>query len=289
MTKPWRLSLLLIPAAILEGLFFLLPFTYLFIYSFYTYSTTQAMIPEWTLANYSRFFRDPAFREVLWLTVKISTYVTGVCILFGYPVAYHFARSRSRWRGLLMLLIVSPLFISPIIRTFGLQLILSDGGLINQILRYLHVIESPFRMMFKEATVVYGLAIVNLSFMVLSLSAVIREIDPALEEAAKSLGASPLQTFVRVTLPLSLPGLLAGSVLVFINGIGAYVTPILLGGARIRMMVVEIFEQFSSVGNWPFGAAVSLILLVATLLLLALYTWLLGRSMVGAGAAKGGR
>ena len=290
MKSKLRMSMLLVPATVLEGLFFLIPLTYLFLYSFYQYSPTEGMVKEITLENYYRFFSEPAFRQVLWVSFKISVWVTLVCIIFGYPVAYHFARSRSKWRGLLLIIIVSPLFISPIIRTFGLQLMMADGGLINQLIKYLQISINPIRMMFTEGAVVYGLAIVNLSFMILSLSATIRSINPSLEEAAMSLGAGRVKTFLEVTFPLSIPGLLAGSILVFINGIGAYVTPILLGGTRIRMMVVEIFEQFNSVGNWPFGAAVSFILLFATLLMLVLYSFILNRSMVGGSTeAKGGR
>lgn len=278
---------LLLPAAILVGGFFLLPLTYLLVYSVYQYSPTKLMIETFTLENYSRFFSEQVYRAVLWRTLRIAFWVTLASVIFGYPVAYQFARSETRWRGLLMMIIVSPLFISPIIRTYGLQLILADGGLINQLLKWGGLRQEPIRMLFTEGAVVFSLTIVNLSFMILSLSSVIRAINPALEEAAQNLGASPAGTFFRVTLPLSLPGLLAGSVLVFINGIGAYATPVLIGGTKVRMMVIEIYEQFSSVGNWPFGAAVSFILLGTALALLAGYTVLLKRS-VGSGQVKEG-
>jgi putative spermidine/putrescine transport system permease protein len=214
-------------------------------------------------------------------------WVTLASVLFGYPVAYHFARSKTRWRALLMLVIVSPLFISPVIRSYGLQLILADGGLLNQFLKWTGFRHEAIRMLFTESAVVFSLTIVNLSFMILSLSAVLRAINPALEEAAQNLGASPATTFFRITLPLSLPGLLAGSILVFINAIGAYATPLLIGGTKVRMMVVEIYGQFSSVGNWPFGAAISFILLGTALVLLAGYTVLLRRSASPAQAKEG--
>jgi putative spermidine/putrescine transport system permease protein len=281
-----RNGYLLIPAIILVGGFFLIPLTYLFIYSFYQYSATQLMVRSFTLENYGHFFRDPTYRSLLWKTLSIAFWVTVACVVFGYPVAYQFARSKTKWRGLLMIMIVSPLFISPVIRTYGLQLILSDGGLINQLLKWSGLRQEPIRLLFTDGAVIFSLAIVNLSFMILSLSSVIRAINPSLEEAAQNLGANPVTTFLRVTLPLSLPGLLAGSILVFINGIGAYATPLLIGGTKVHMMVVDIYEQFSAVGNWPYGAAMSFILLLTALLLLAAYTMLLRRSV---SPAKGGR
>lgn len=286
MSNPSKQNWLLVPAAVLIGGFFLLPLTSLFVYSFYIYSPTTHMIPAFTLQNYGHFFNDAVYRSLLWRTLDIAFWVTVVCVIFGYPVAYHFVRSQSRFRGLLLIIIVSPLFISPVVRTYGLQLLLSDGGLINQLLKWSGLRQESVHLIFTQAAVIFSLAIVNLSFMVLSLSASIKAINPALEEAAQNLGANPAVTFLKVTLPLSLPGLLAGSVLVFINGIGAYVTPLLIGGTKVPMMVVDIYDEFSAVGNWPFGAALSFVLLGTALLLLAGYTMVLRRT-VGSGASKG--
>ncbi len=285
-TTHWRKQAwLLLPAAILTGAFFLLPLTYLLVYSFYQYSPTTLIIHTFTPENYTRFFRDQIFWGVLVRSLRVAFWVTVVCAVFGYPVAYQFARSKSRWRAMIMMVIVSPLFITPVIRTFGLQLILADGGLINELLIWSGLRQEAVRMLFTEGAVVFSLAIVCLSFMILSLSAVIRGIDPALEEAAQNLGANWFRTFLQVTLPLSLPGVMAGSILVFISALGAYATPIMIGGTRVRMMVVEIYEQFSSVGNWPFGSAVSFILLGTALVLLILYTMLLSRT-AGSGPGR---
>ena len=208
---------------------------------------------------------DSYHLAILWRTIRISGITTLGCLLLGYPIALSIIRSRGWWRSAQIVLVVTPLFVSIVVRTYGWVLLLGNRGLINGLLAWVGLRDQPVRLLGTEAAVVIGLMEALLPFMVLSLSAVLSRIDSTLEEAARGLGASPIGAFLTVTLPLSLPGALAGCLLVFMVSMGSYVTPALLGGSEVRVMVTEIYTQVTTVFNWPLAAVLSLTLLAVSL------------------------
>jgi putative spermidine/putrescine transport system permease protein len=224
--------------------------------------------------NYLRFLGDRYYLGTLLFTLRISL-VTTLCALgLGYLVAYYLVRSvRSRTvRRLAYLVVVAPLFTSSIVRSFGWMVSLGNNGIVNRTLLDLGVVERPVRLIFNEAGVVIGLTHVLLPFTVLTIAAVLQQIDASLEEAAMDLGASRLVTFLTVTLPLSLPGVVAGSLIVFTLAMSAYVTPAVLSGGRLKVVPMLIYEQYVAVYDWGFGGAMAMVLLTLTLVLTGIYT-----------------
>ncbi len=262
-------GLLALPAACALALFCVAPLLYLVRYSFFVYVPGDPLATGFTLGNYGKFLSDRYYLGVLGQTLGIGLAVTLASLVLGFPVAYGLARMRSRWRAVCLVLIISPLYVSAVVRAYGWLVILGDAGVVNNLLRWLHVIERPVRMMFTPLAVVIALTEVALPFMILILASVIQNIDPALEDAAANLGARPWAVFWKVVLPLSLPGVVAGSMLVFILATGSYVTPALTGGKSVKMLVTEVYQQMTAIYNWPFGAATAFILLVVTLLCVA--------------------
>lgn len=208
---------------------------------------------------------DGYYGTILLRTIRIAALTTFACLLLGYPLALAVTRSRGGWRTLQLLLIVSPLFVSVVVRAYGWILLLGNRGLVNTLLTRAGIVDEPLGLIHTEGAVVVALVEALLPFMALSLVAVLDRLEPELEDAARSLGASPLGTFVHVTLPLSLPGALAGASLVFMVSLGSYATPALVGGARIRVIVTEIYTQATTVFNWPLAASLSLTLLAIAL------------------------
>jgi putative spermidine/putrescine transport system permease protein len=231
-----------------------------------------------TLANYRHFLGDPYYLRTLLLTLKLSLVTTVGALVLGYLVAFQLVRSicSRTARRLVYLIVVAPLFTSSIVRSFGWMVGLGNAGFVNRLLRDLGLVEAPVRLIFNETGVVIGLTHILLPFMVLSIAAVLQNIDHTLEEAAMDLGANRLVTFLTVTLPLSLPGVVAGSLIVFSLAMSAYVTPAVLSGGRLKVVPMLIYEQYISVFDWGFGAAMAIVLLALTLAITALYTRLLG-------------
>ena len=194
---------------------------------------------------------------------------TILCALLAYPVAYKIALGTSaRWKSSLLLLVVIPFWTSFLIRTYAWMVILRTEGIINLVLLDLHIIHQPLRLLYTSFAVFVGLVYGELPFMILPLYTVLQKIDPALMEAAEDLGADRLTTFMKITLPISLPGLIAGGILVFIPSIGAFITPDLLGGARTMMVGNLVQNQFALVRDQPFGSAVAFLLTFVVLALL---------------------
>ncbi len=189
--------------------------------------------------------------DTLWLGVI----TTAVSLLLGYPLAYHLALTRSRWKPLLIVFILSPLLVGIVIRCYGWMILLADRGLINETLVQRGWLSKPLPLMYNKFGVVIALVHVFLPFMVLSLTGVLKRIEPQLIEASQTLGASPRRAFFEVTLPLSLPGILAGSLLVFSLAISSFVVPILVGGFKVHVLPMVVYEQILSVFDWPFGGA----------------------------------
>ena len=245
--------------------FFIVPFANIFIISFYTYSPTQFAIPEFTLDNYSRVL-DDYYIGIFLRTMKLGLYTIVVTAVLSYPVAYYLARSSQRVKTVGLFLLVSPLMVSTVIRVFGWIVLLGRKGLVNESLVVLGL--EPVRILGTEVAVVIGFVQLYMPFMVLPLMAAIERISPDIEEAALNLGANWYQMFVRTILPLSVPGLISGCLLTYTLTISGLVTPALMGGARVRMVGPQIYEDVLAVFNWPAGSAMSLVLIVITLLLL---------------------
>ena len=247
--------------------FFLLPLAYLLAVSFAHRSPYGTI--DWTLgvSNYGRAFQ-PLYLEVYWRSFWMALVTTTSCALLGYPVAYTLAlRVSKRWKTVLLMLVIIPFWTSFLIRTYAWMVILRSEGVINNLLLALHVIHEPLRLLYTPLAVMIGLVYGELPFMILPLYAVLQKFDPTLLEAAQDLGASRWSTFLRVTLPLSAPGLVAGSILVFIASVGAFVTPDLLGGARTMMVGNLIQNQFAVARDHPFGSAVAFLLTFLVLVL----------------------
>jgi putative spermidine/putrescine transport system permease protein len=259
---------LLGPATIFVALCLLAPLVILFRYSLNEFvPTTKIMVEAVTVSNYVRFFTDPYYTSILATTVRIAVTVTAICLVLGFPLAYVVARTQSRFKNLLIISIILPLFVGNAVRAAGWMTIFGSRGAVNATLMGLGLIDRPLEIMFTEKAVIIGIVAVNLPFMVLTLQSVIEGIDRSVEEAAFSLGAAPGTMFRRVLWPLALPGILAGTILTFILAMNAYATPFLLGGPLFKMMAPLVYNQFTQQANWPFGAAIAFILMTVTLLL----------------------
>ena len=245
--------LLLGPAGLWLAAFFLLPILILLAYSVMPRGAHGGVTPGFTLEHYRRFF-DTLYLGILRRTVWLSLLCTIACLLLAYPTAYFIARSGRR-RNLLLFLAVLPFWTSSLVRTYAMIFLLRDSGLINRLLLDAGLIEAPLRLLYTEGAVLVGLVYGALPFMILPIYASIEKLDPALLEAAEGLGARSWARFTQVMWPLTLPGVAAGCLLVFVPSLGSFVVPDLLGGARQMMIGNLIQNQFGSARNWPFGSA----------------------------------
>lgn len=253
------------------AILFIVPLFLLLQYSFYPFVSGQGLSPGFVVTNYSRFLSDSYYLEILGRTMWMGALVAFFAVLLGYPLAYFLARTRVRLKNLLFILVVLPLLSSAVVRTYGWMVLLGHNGLVNDMLVRLGIVAKPVKLMYSLRGVVIGLTEVLLPFMVLTLESVLRGVDSSLEEAAQGLGASRFRTFFTITFPLSLPGVAAGSIFVFVLAISSFVTPSLMGGPSVRVMSSLIREQAINLLNWPFAGAVSLILLVVVVTLVSLY------------------
>ncbi|MEI5667138.1 ABC transporter permease [Bosea sp. CCNWLW174] len=259
------LLLCALPAAFFVA-FFLAPMAVVLIASL----TTPAGQP--TFAHYVRILADTYHWDVLWVTFRIGALTTLVCVLIGYPLAWYLVRivKWRPWRRFCVILLVVPLFTSNIVRSFGWMVLLGRNGLVNDGLIGLGLIERPMRFLGTELGILIGLVYILLPFIVLAVGNALAKVDPALEHASADLGATPAGTFRTIIFPLSLPGLMAGAVMVFMLAVSAYVTPALLSGGRITVFSMLIFQQYSSVFDFNYGGALSITMLVLTLALVAI-------------------
>jgi putative spermidine/putrescine transport system permease protein len=219
----------------------------------------------YTLDMYRQIFRVPVYLQVILATFKVSALVTMVCLALGYPLAYVLATRRPRTAQLLMIIVVLPFFTSIIVRTYAWMVLLGRNGIVNQYLMALGFSDKPLLLLYNQGGVVIGMSYVLLPYMVLTVYSVMRSIDPRLVRAAHSLGASRLQAFRRVFLPLSLPGIAGGTLLVFILSLGFFITPALMGGPGDMMIAMLIEREVEITLNWSFASALAVILLALTL------------------------
>jgi spermidine/putrescine transport system permease protein len=256
----------LAPAAVTSIGLIAIPLVIIAAYSFLSRGTYGGVVAPWTIENYGRVL-DPIYLRIAWRSVVIAAAATALCLVTGFPLALYIARS-GRKRNLLLNLVMLPFWTSFLIRTYAWMFLLRDTGLINSTLLSLHVIHEPLPLLFNDGAVILGLVYGYLPFMVLPLYATLEKLDPALLDAAQDLGATPWVTFWRVIVPLSRAGILSGVLLVFIPCLGAYLTPDLLGGGRSIMVGNLVQNQFTTARDWPFGSAVSLLLMSLVLVLL---------------------
>src|SRR3981189_2666301 len=261
-------SALVGPATAFVTLGLLAPMAILLRYSFNRFDPPRMLIGTFSLDNYVKFFADPYYTGVLWTTLRVAALCTVACLIMGLPLAYVLARTQSRYKNVMIMLVVLPLFVGNAVRAAGWMTLFGTKGFLNVTLMQFGVITAPLQIMYTEGAVIAGIIAVNLPYMVLTLQSVIEGINRNVEEAAFSLGAGPMTMFRRVLLPLSLPGILAGTVLTFILGMNAYATPVLLGGPKFKMMGPRVYGQFQ-LNNWPFGASVAFVLMAETLSLTA--------------------
>jgi putative spermidine/putrescine transport system permease protein len=276
---PTPTSLLILPTLVVVGFFLILPYLNMLYISIMTASNQGAFERKLTFENYSRNLADPFIWQVIGLTVQLGLLTVLISLLISYPAAYHLSRQPPRRRGLLMMLIITPLLIGVVIRTYGWMIILSDTGLINQALSALHL--PTAELMYNATGVLIGLVHIYVPYMVLALLGPLQAIDPDLESAARSLGASRWNAFWRITWPLSLPGVLSGSILVFVLAISAYIIPQLLGGFVTITMPILVVQQVTDLLNWPEGSALTVIFFVVAVVILAAYTRLMAFFMRG--------
>jgi putative spermidine/putrescine transport system permease protein len=260
-------AFLLTPALVSVIVVLVLPLLLLLRYSFNHFEPGQFMVEAATVENYVKFFADPYYRKVMLVTVGVATVSTLLCLLLGYPAAYLLARSQWRHKSLLVVLVVLPLFVGNAVRAAGWIVVFGHQGVLNAALLGFGILSEPLEIMYTPLAVIIGITGFNLPFMVLTLQSVIEGIDRSLEEAALGLGAGPLRSFWRVTFPLSLPGIGAGTILCFILAMNAYATPVLLGGPRFQMMAPVVYNQISGQANWPLGSALAFVLMAVTLIL----------------------
>lgn len=271
-SRTWALVLLGGPLAFLIA-FFVVPFGVVLIDSL---RTKEGAL---TLEHYAKALGEIYYWETLLLTFKLSLFVTVATLLIGYPLAYFIVRHvKSRlMRSLLYIIVVTPLFTSNIVRAFGWMVLLGRRGMVNDAMIALGLIERPIPLLYGQTSIVIGLTYIMAPFMVLTIASVLQNIDRSLEEAARDLGAGAWSTFTKVTLPLSLPGVIAGSLIVFTLSVSAYVTPSILSGGRQNVTSMLIFQQYGAILNFQFGAALSMVLLVTTLILVLAYLAALDR------------
>lgn len=260
----WALA---VPLAAVFALFFIAPLGLLVSISF---QAERQMTGALGLGQYAAFLTDGLNLAVLRDTLLVGVKATALCLLFGYPLAWLCTRVPARWQAGLIFLIVLPIVTSVVVRTFAWIVILGRSGIVNEAILALGLSAQPLRLLFSETGVVIVLAQVQMPLMVLPLITTLQRIDPNLESASQALGAGAWRTFFKVTLPLSLPGIIAGTILTYTACVTAFVTQSLIGGSRLLYMPMLIFQQAMDLQNWPFAAAVSVIFMASVLLIVAM-------------------
>ncbi|MFT4225749.1 ABC transporter permease [Micropruina sp.] len=218
--------------------------------------------PGEVLAAFGSFFSDPFMMSILWRTVWIGLVVTGLCVVIGFPIAYMLARSGSRWVGMWLALAIFPLLLSNVVRTFGWLVVLGSQGVLGRVLMALHLVEKPPQLLASEFAIVLGLIQLFLPLAIISSYSAIAQVDATLDEAARSLGASPTRTFWSVVVPLSLPGVIVAATLVFAGSVTAYTTPFLLGGSSDKMLSTQLFYYTDTNVDWTMAGAVALMMTI---------------------------
>lgn len=262
------LWLLILPISMFFA-FFLIPLSVVLLASF----TVEGGVG---FDHYIRILFDSYHWSVIFVTFQLAILVTLICVVLGYPLAWYLVRiiEWRSWRRICVILIILPLFTSNIVRSFGWMVLLGRTGLVNDGLMWMHLVDRPVRFLGTELGILIGLVYILLPFTVLTIGNALGRVQPNLENAARDLGAGPLRTFSSITFPLTLPGVMAGAILVFSMAISAYVTPALLSGGKVTVLAILAFQQYSTVFDFNYGGALSITLLVFTLSLIGLSSWI---------------
>ncbi len=259
-----RYTWLIIPAIFLIGICFLYPVSWLL--------QRSVSEPVWGLQNYITIFSKKVYLGVLWNTASIAGATTILCILIGFPVAYSMVHSRPWLKKLLIFVVLIPFWTSILVRSFAWLVILQRGGIINDLLIGIGMVIEPLDLVYNRFGVLLGMVQILLPFLIFPLFSVMARIDGSFVKAASNLGATPLKAFFRVYLPLTMPGLATGAMLVFIISLGYFITPALLGGRGDTMIAQLIFQRIDELGDWPLASALAIVLLMGTGLLFLIIT-----------------
>ena len=263
-------SLVALPPILWVALFLLLPYLLMFLHSFWIVRE-GVIVHQWNFGNYGTLFKNPLYLEVLFRTVRIAAAVTLLSLLLGYPLAYFLSFHTGPRKELLYQLVIVPLWVSYLVRGYAWKTILGSDGVLNGFLQYLHLTNEPVAaLLYSPFAVVLMLTHIYTPFVFLPIYASLEHIPRPLIEASQDLGASPRQTFFRVILPLSVPGLLAGATFAFVLSLGDFLAPLLVGGPSGTMIANLVQSLFGAAYDWPLGAAISVFILILTLALLAL-------------------
>ncbi|MGQ4274076.1 ABC transporter permease [Terrihabitans sp. B22-R8] len=260
--------LLNLPALAVVGTLIIVPLLMTLILSLHSFGMYSGISKDISLANYAEIVSDPYFHEIFLRTLRISALVTLFAALIGAPEAYILHRMRGPWRSLFLLALLGPLLISVVARTLGWALLLGSTGFVNQVLMSLGIISSPLGFMYTETGVVIALVHVLMPFMIVAVWAALQRLDPQVENAAASLGGSPFTVVRRVVLPQIMPGILSGSIIVFALAASAFATPAIIGGRRLKVAATLAYDEFLSTLNWPLGAAIAVLLLLANIIII---------------------
>lgn len=258
------------PISIWMLLFILIPLFLVLIVSFLTRGTYGGVVNDFTWFNYSRLF-DSLYLKIVVRSLAIALTTTIACLIAGYPFAWFVAKRFTGWRNLLLMLVIVPFWTNSLVRTYSWIVLLRTEGILNSYLQAFGILSSPLEFLYNDLAVVLVMVYTFLPFMILPLYASLEKLDESLLEASADLGATPTGTFFRVTLPLSMPGIFAGSLLVFIPSLGVFFIPDLIGGGRYMLLSNLIKNQFLSARDWPFGSALSIVVILATLGMIFLY------------------
>ena len=260
-----KFTTLAVPYIVWSALMLVLPMALIALYSLTNQGNTIISF-SFTLEHYVKFFTDPDFLLILWRSFVIAVKTTIICLLLGYPVAYFIARSNEKLQSILVLSITIPMWINALVRTYAWIGLLSDGGIIQQILAFLGF--HDVQLLYTEGAVLLGMVYNFLPFMILQINTALCKMDNSLLEASADLGANPLQTFLKVTFPLSVPGVINGITLVFLPAVSSFFIPKLLGGGQYFLIGNMIENQFITVGEWNFGSAISMIMAIIMMLMM---------------------
>ena len=264
------LLILLLPATVWLLVFFVLPLIFVLVCSFLQRGTYGGINWTFTLDNYQRLV-SPLYWGVLWRSLQLATLTTAICLIVAYPLAFFIVTRPPRLRNVLLGLVVVPFWTNFLVRTYAWIVILGNEGVVNSLLQSLQLIDEPLNLLFTPFAVIIGLIYGYFPFMILPLYATLERFNFTLVEAAQDLGANHFRSFWRVVFPLTKRGIIAGSVLVFVPAVGAFITPDILGGAKTLMVGNVIQNQFLQARNWPFGSALSMVLMGIVLIPVLFY------------------
>ena len=262
---PWLLSA---PALTLYATFLVAPLASVLLISFFDFAFYGGIRVTFTLKNYLEILTDGYYWEIFGRTFGVSALVTAACVVLGTAEAYVLSRMRNPWKGLFLMIVLGPLLISVVVRTLGWALLFGSTGLISKTLQALGLASAPVNLMYTNLGVGIALTHVMVPFMVISVWASLQRVNPQTEAAAVSLGASPFTVVWRVVVPQVMPGILSGAIMVFALSASAFATPAIVGGRRLKTVATAAYDEFLNTLNWPLGAALAALLLLATLVVL---------------------